>query len=266
MERPVVPLKVSTRYIALRHSNNSAGLFPGAQNAGEPYSNVRHAHEGIGLMGRASCYATRANRNPGQGVSLESPALVGDAAPRDATVHPRRRPTTSVVIAWRSSPQELDRVLGLLADRCQNDGAELIVVRASGAVQRQRLQRLFPNVHLVSAPAHLGLAELRQIGAARATGDILVVLDDAATQEPRLPLSDVLQPESPVESGSERIDLLRSLQQYGVEVGAPDSTPPTPAARDEDRPTWVRFFERVTDYARLRRAPALRDDLIGGPG
>jgi hypothetical protein len=197
---------------------------------------------------------------------LESPALVGDAAPRDATLHSRRRPTTSVVIASRSSPHELDRVLGLLADRCQNDGAELIVVRASGAVQRQRLQRLFPNVHLVSAPAHLGLAELRQIGAARATGDILVVLDDAATREPRLPVPDVPQPESLDEHASDGIDLLRSLQHYGVVVGAPDSAQPAPAARDEERSAWVRFVERVADYARLRRAPGAPDDMIPGRG
>jgi hypothetical protein len=133
-------------------------------------------------------------------------------------------------------------------------------------VQRQRLQRLFPTVHLVSAPAHLGLAELRQIGAARATGDILVVLDDAATIEARLSVPDVLQPAPPDESESEGTDLLRSLQQYGVAVGAPDSAQLAPAARDEERSAWGRFVERVADYARLRRAPGAPDDMLPGRG
>lgn len=47
-----------------------------------------------------------------------------------------------------------------------------------------RLERAFPGMRLVGAPAGEDLESLRQVGVALARGDVVVVLDDTIAAEP----------------------------------------------------------------------------------
>jgi hypothetical protein len=175
------------------------------------------------------------------------------------------------VVASRSSAQALDRVLTVLVPRCQREGAELIVVR-SGAAQRRRLRRLFPDARVVSAPPHLGLPELRQLGASRATGDILIVLDDTDTLDHRWNVPFAVEPEeASQEAGGTRdqIDLPRSLREYGLDLGNATVAPVAAAARDagerqEAWRSWARFVQLLAERARPRQSSSAAGEMVQG--
>lgn len=132
--------------------------------------------------GRGGFLAKRAGgcRTSWNHPSPKAHVLPGEAATRHSRPRSSEVPSTSIVVAWRSDPLDLDCVLDTLAPRCQNDGAELIVVCAGEVRQQRRLANLFPGVRFILAAPHLDVAGLRQIGAAHATGDVLVILDQSS--------------------------------------------------------------------------------------
>src|SRR5690348_17899354 len=91
---------------------------------------------------------------------------------------------TSVVVACRASSDDLDRLLGVLAPRCARDGMELVVVLTAATADRRRIQRLAPQARVFLAPLGVSTAELRELGAAHARGDVLLLFDDTMPLPP----------------------------------------------------------------------------------
>jgi len=115
---------------------------------------------------------------------LESPALVGNTPNVKEWFRHRTRPMTSVVVACRGLSDDLDLLVGILAPRCARDGMELVVVLTAGASDRRRIQRLAPQARIFSAPLGVSTAELRELGAAHARGDVLLLFDDTMPLPP----------------------------------------------------------------------------------
>jgi hypothetical protein len=90
----------------------------------------------------------------------------------------RLRPRLSVVVAWQGSSVELSRWLRAWVSQL-DERAEVIVVAACVDADRQRIERAHPGVQLIGAPIDSELAARRQLGVSSATGDIVVILDDA---------------------------------------------------------------------------------------
>lgn len=98
-------------------------------------------------------------------------------APPDVRTKARRAPTASVVVAWEGATRDLESLLLHLSNECEATGTELILAHSTTASHQRRLRRLFPHVRLAHAPAATPVAQLRQLGAQTATGDILILVD-----------------------------------------------------------------------------------------
>jgi hypothetical protein len=70
-----------------------------------------------------------------------------------------------------------------LSSECESSGTELVLAHATTASYRRRLQRLFPHLRLAAVTAETPLTDLRQRGAEVASGDILILIDDAIAAE-----------------------------------------------------------------------------------
>lgn len=102
---------------------------------------------------------------------------------RPARVRAPRRgstPTLSIVVSSRSDRQDLEACLGTLLPRCTPCEAEVIVVRAAGASEVASLGRAYPAARFIQAPHDATARQLRGIGMAEATGDIVALANESS--------------------------------------------------------------------------------------
>lgn len=93
--------------------------------------------------------------------------------------NPRRgsTPTLTVVVASRQERAQLHSCLAQLVPLCEH-GVELIVVRAGVTSEIAALTRLHPTARFIQAPHDATLRQLRAIGMAESTGDIVALADE----------------------------------------------------------------------------------------
>jgi glycosyltransferase involved in cell wall biosynthesis len=95
----------------------------------------------------------------------------------------------SVLIATKGRPRELERALDALA-RCSPQPDEVVVADGDEAGSAKPITAAYaerdrsPPLHYVSAPP--GLTRQRNHAVARASGDVLVFIDDDVEVDPRL--------------------------------------------------------------------------------
>jgi len=88
-----------------------------------------------------------------------------------------RRPRVSFVVAWQGCSTELSRRLRLWGQWVEL-GIDVVVVCSCPPAERQRIERLHPDVRVVKASADEDRSVLRQLGVSAAQGDIVVIIDD----------------------------------------------------------------------------------------
>ncbi len=93
---------------------------------------------------------------------------------------PRRgsAPTVSVVVASNRDKALLQACLGSLLGQCQRLKAELLVARAGTPAEASALGKTYPSVRFVAAPADASIPQLRAIGMAQASGDVVALTED----------------------------------------------------------------------------------------
>src|SRR5262249_53256619 len=89
-------------------------------------------------------------------------------------------PTVSVVIASGAGGEFLFRCLDSLREQAAAQGAEVIVADRCGDPTRARLARDYPFVTVVAADGghRPSVPELRQLGVARACGDVIAIIEE----------------------------------------------------------------------------------------
>ena len=102
-----------------------------------------------------------------------------DSQTRSASARRPVRPTISIVLASNQPRSTLDACVSTLSTHCTGCRAELIVARADSALHLGVLSRLYPLARFVPAPSECSISELRTYGMKVATGDIVLLLDDA---------------------------------------------------------------------------------------
>lgn len=90
---------------------------------------------------------------------------------------PAPGPAVSLVIATKKRASELRALLDAVEPRCRERGAELVVA-GMDEQQAAELQPVFPAVIFADAPSGADTAELRSLGTAAASGDIIILSDD----------------------------------------------------------------------------------------
>ncbi len=90
----------------------------------------------------------------------------------------------SIVIPAYRADGTIDAVLGAALPQASGEGAEVIVVESTGDGSAEALQRRWPDVQVIALDARTYPGRARNIGAARAAGDILVFLDADAVPSP----------------------------------------------------------------------------------
>jgi glycosyltransferase involved in cell wall biosynthesis len=93
-------------------------------------------------------------------------------------------PTISVVIASHREVALLDACLASIVPQCTRIGAELIVARAGEPDDVAGLARANPAARFVAAPAGATIPQLRGLGMAEATGDIVALTEDHCIADP----------------------------------------------------------------------------------
>jgi GT2 family glycosyltransferase len=83
-----------------------------------------------------------------------------------------------VVIASNRDRALLQACLGSLLGQCQRLSAELLVARAGAAAELTSLSKTYPAVRFVPAPADASIPQLRAIGMAQASGDVVALTED----------------------------------------------------------------------------------------
>src|SRR5436190_1769652 len=68
--------------------------------------------------------------------------------------------------------------LGSLLGQCQRLNAELLVARAGSAPDVAALAKTYPGVRFVTAPADASIPQLRAVGMAQASGDVVALTED----------------------------------------------------------------------------------------
>lgn len=184
---------------------------------------------------------------------MESESLDGDEALRDRKLHERSRPTTTVVVAWSGNMSELEHALGGLIPRCRTADAELIVVGTTTTAERRRLGRVCPQARVIDAPARLSHQQLREIGAGAASGDIVVLLDNASLfssrMERQLPISQVGDGEQEAQYSS--AGLTRWLEAVAISANTQAGEP----AKSRPRTlvsSWRNVAALLTELSRFR--------------
>src|SRR4029078_6127073 len=67
---------------------------------------------------------------------------------------------------------------GSLLGQCQRLNAELLVARAGASADVASLVKTYPSVRFVNAPGAASIPQLRAIGMAQATGDVVALTED----------------------------------------------------------------------------------------
>jgi hypothetical protein len=99
----------------------------------------------------------------------------------DGPVSPARPPFTAVVAAW-CGERATAACLGSL--EVQARGLEVVVATNEAAEAVARLSRRFPAFVMLRAPPEASVFELRALGAANATGDLVALTEDHVTVAP----------------------------------------------------------------------------------
>lgn len=87
-------------------------------------------------------------------------------------------PTISVVITSRAHMSRLDACLETLLPQATAVDAQLIVVRIAEAAEAHELGRKYPDVHVIAVNPDVTLPQMRVLGMAEATGDIVLLGQD----------------------------------------------------------------------------------------
>jgi GT2 family glycosyltransferase len=82
------------------------------------------------------------------------------------------------VVASNRERALLQACLGSLLGQCQRLGAELLVARASSPPDIAALAKTFPSVRFLAAAPDATIPELRALGMARASGDVVALTED----------------------------------------------------------------------------------------
>jgi hypothetical protein len=92
----------------------------------------------------------------------------------------------SVVVASGAGGEFLFRCLASLREQAERAGVEVIVVDRMGEPTRARIAREMPRAIVVPAPAghRATIPEMRRLGAERASGDVVAVLEEHCTAPP----------------------------------------------------------------------------------
>ena len=100
---------------------------------------------------------------------------------------PRRgsTPTISVVIASNRERHLLQACLASLTDQCARMRAEIVVARAATPPDAATLSKVYPGISFLDAPADASIPELRALGMASATGDIVALTEDHCVADER---------------------------------------------------------------------------------
>lgn len=84
----------------------------------------------------------------------------------------------SVVVASNRDKALLQACLGSLLGQCQRLGAELLVARAGAPAEVSALAKIYPSVRFVTAAVDASIPQLRAIGMAQASGDVVALTED----------------------------------------------------------------------------------------
>ena len=87
-------------------------------------------------------------------------------------------PTVSVVVASNRDKTLLQACLGSLLGQCQRLNAELLVARAGTPADVAAIAKTYPSVRFVTAAADASIPQLRAIGMAQASGDVVALTED----------------------------------------------------------------------------------------
>ena len=87
-------------------------------------------------------------------------------------------PTVSVVVASNRDKSLLHACLGSLLSQCQRLNAELVVARAGTSSDLSALGKTYPSVRFISASPDATIPQLRAIGMAQASGDVVALTED----------------------------------------------------------------------------------------
>src|SRR4051794_9037048 len=111
---------------------------------------------------------------------MSSPSRLDSDVARSLGRGPRRgsAPTVSVVVASNRDKALLHACLGSLLGQCQRMNAELLVARAGAPSDVAPLAKSYPSVRFVNAPVDASIPQLRAIGMAQASGDVVALTED----------------------------------------------------------------------------------------
>ena len=84
----------------------------------------------------------------------------------------------SVVVASNRDKALLQACLGSLLGQCQRLNAELLVARAGVPADVAAIAKTYPSVRFVTAPADASIPQLRAMGMAQASGDVVALTED----------------------------------------------------------------------------------------
>ena len=107
----------------------------------------------------------------------------GAYGPPSARVHHEGRPSVSVVSVSCDDGATLLRNMADRAARWQRLGVELIIVSASRQSTRSTVSAISGAARLIYGPADATEPQLRAIGFAAATGDVVMLVDDPTTAD-----------------------------------------------------------------------------------
>lgn len=93
-------------------------------------------------------------------------------------------PLITVVVASNRERKLLDSCLASLMPQCNQFVAELIVVRAGTAAEIMDLRASYPDVRFIAAAPATAIPQLRGIGMAESTGDIVALTEDHCVVDP----------------------------------------------------------------------------------
>lgn len=88
------------------------------------------------------------------------------------------RPTCSIVVTSHASARDLQAAIDPVLSRAAEAGVEVISLRAGGGSDQLSVTRPQPGVSLIVAPASHSRARLRELGMARASGDVVALIDE----------------------------------------------------------------------------------------
>lgn len=111
---------------------------------------------------------------------MSSPSRLDNELAPTVRRGPRRGsvPTVSVVVASNRDKALLQACLGSLLGQCQRLNAELLVSRAGTSSDVAALAKTYPSVRFVTAAPDASIPQLRAMGMAQASGDVVALTED----------------------------------------------------------------------------------------